>query len=113
MATAHEVAIELRKLADSLDREPDAEVPQAWVSFYAYEKKQFLNAARLNLRPAVKKIQDEGRNYARLQVKYESLAMDCTASVPQSLTCTLVEPAKPAVYRCDPILSADEELEVA
>lgn len=115
MPLAKEVAAELRKLADSLDCNGDAELIQPTIFFIhsgESSKAPFLALARLLPRPIVK-----GENYSKEKIKleYESAGLDIYVTIPKSLTCELVESAKPAVYRCDPILSAEEdaELEVA
>lgn len=107
--TAHEVATELRKLADSLDKQPEAVVRKAWVSFYCDRKDEFLNTARLLPRPVKKSENHPERPYSRIKLEYMSDAMDAYASIEKSKTCELIEPAKPAVYRCAPILSDEEE----
>jgi hypothetical protein len=111
MPLAHEVATELRKLADALDKSPEAEIEAPSVSFYHFAhttgcKEKFLSVARLLPRPIVK-----GENYSKdgITVSHKNDAIDIYASVPKAVTCELVEPAKPAVYRCDPILSEAEE----
>ena len=116
MTTSGAVAIELRKLADSLDRQPSAVLEQAAVTFYCHKKDTFLAVAALLPRPLKKKVTDSGvPSWARVRLSYANDAIEVEASVPQSLTCELVEPAKPAVYRCESILSQieDEALEVS
>jgi hypothetical protein len=105
------VAIELRKLADALDVQPDAEIITPWIMFHGYEKDEFLATARLLPRPLTKKVEDDGSKWARVRLECKS-PINISASAPQSLTCELVEPAKPAVYRCAPILSEEEDAEV-
>jgi hypothetical protein len=113
MVTAGQVAMELRKLADSLDAQPDAQINRAWISFYSHEKDLFLNVARILPRPLTKNVEDEGSRWSRLKIKCTSFeSIDVNASVDQSLTCEIVEPARPAVYRCEPILSEAEDAEV-
>ncbi len=52
MPKAHEVASELRKLANSLDREPETLITQPLVFFNTGARKsEFLNLARLFPRP--------------------------------------------------------------
>jgi hypothetical protein len=109
MITAGQVAIELRKLADALDAQPDAKIIRPYVFFMGDEKDSFLNTARLLPRPLKKKLDDYGDKYRKIRIMYDTPAISIEASVPQSLTCELVEPAKPAVYRCAPILSDAEE----
>ena len=106
--------MELRKLAGALDAQADAEVVKPWITFYTQEKEPFLALARLMPRPLEKKVEDENSDWARLKVICKGFeAIDVTVSVPQSKTCELIEPAKPAVYRCDSILSEVEEETVA
>lgn len=117
MPKASAVAAELRKFADSLDSNPDVEIEAPSVSFYHWlkeEKDRFLTVAKLIPRPAKKSLVGSGEE-PRIRVQYATDAISIYANIPQSATCTLVEPAKPAVYRCDPILSEQEgeTLEVA
>lgn len=111
MPLASAVAIELRKLADSLDAAPEAVVPTPWVSFgrdyTPQDKERFLNFARLMPKPFTKEWTDRD-----LTLKFKTSAITVVARIDRADVCELVEAARPAVYRCDPILSADEEEEV-
>lgn len=110
MSKAGSVAIELRRLADALDKQPDAEIIKPMVTFYGYEKSSFIATVKLLPRPLKKRISEPGDSkWARVRVGYVGDAIDIDASVPQSLTCELVQPAKAAVYRCDPIFSEEED----
>lgn len=111
--TASMVAAQLRMLADALDKEPDAIIRPAWVSFHCNTKEEFLNVARLLPRPLQKSIDSPGRNFARYQLEYLSPTMDVHCSVPQSTTCKLIRPAQPAVYDCDPLLPEFESQAVS
>lgn len=114
MPKAHEIATELRKLADALDAQPDAELVRPFLSWHhhsASEKGSFLSIAQIMPRPFKKTVDTLGSNPV-LDIQYQSNAITAYAQIPQSLTCELVEPAKPAVYRCDPILSALEEAQL-
>lgn len=113
MPKASEVAAELRKFADSLDRNPDAEIAVPAIyshHWYKDSKQAFMNLARLMPRPLVKSL-SYGDKPDRV-LTYESPALRIVASIPQSLTCELIAPATPAVYRCDPILSESEDAEL-
>jgi hypothetical protein len=112
MTTAGHVAIELRKLADSLDAQPDAEIIKPLIHFYGEAKEPFLSTAKLLPRPLKKRIEGGDEKYRRIHVEYDSSAMWIDLSVRQTLTCEILEPAKPAVYRCAPILSDEEEMAV-
>lgn len=112
--TAGKVAIELRKLADLLDSHPDVEVTKPWLNFYGYDKGTFASIVKLLPRPLAKSVDTyTDEKLRRIRVAYKTDAIEIDASVPQHLTCELVEPAKPAVYRCDPILSLEEIDEVS
>jgi len=100
MPLAKDVATELRKIADGFDREPDAEMPYAFVSFTHHTKESFLAMARVMPRPIEKQVTD-----SNLRLKYKNEAITLWVDVPQSLTCVLITPAHDAVYRCEPILS--------
>ena len=109
MPTAHEVATELRKLADSIDREPETETPV--FSIYAScrymgekGKKLFLVLAPLLPHPLQKVFKDD-----EVRLLFKTEALHFQTYVERSLVCTLVEPAKEAVYRCEPLLSEQEE----
>jgi hypothetical protein len=111
MPTAKEVAIELRKLADSLEVGGETMVDRAYVYFAPSTKEEFLATARLMPRPLGKKEDSYGDSrYHKIYVEHKSPAMHVSVSVLKSLTCELVEPARPAVYRCAPILSEEEDL---
>jgi hypothetical protein len=115
MPKAHEIATELRKLADALDAQPEVELNRPFVSWHHYvanEKDMFTALAKLMPRPIKKSITGEGGSMPRIDLTYQTSAITIYTQIPQSATCELVEPAKPAVYRCDPILSQLEESEL-
>jgi hypothetical protein len=110
MPLAKEVSAELRRLADSLDQNPEAEITQPLVSFYHYsadEKQKFLNVVRLMPHPLVKETTGED-----MRVGYKTPAIWIYAKIPRNAVCGIVEPARPVVYRCEPILG-EVELEEA
>jgi|GEM_PF-3526593 len=118
MITAGNVANELRKLADALDREPEQELPQARVEFYCKYmgekgKPMFLALARLLPRPLAKgpKKYDE----SAIDVSFSSEALQVYACIERNKVCKLVEPSRtiPAVYECEPLLSEEEAAAVA
>lgn len=113
MPTAHAVATELRKLADSLDTQPETIVHKASIYFWCDSKEEFLATAGLLPRPYKKSEDSYGtEDYRKIHLTHSTAVVDVDVSVYKSLTCQLVEPAKPAVYRCIPILSALEEAEI-
>lgn len=113
MPLAKEVAAELRRLADSLDREPELETHKPSLWFHFYTKEPFTAIVRNLPRPLSKTVFLPGSNSPDVHVEYASDALRVIASIPQSLTCKLVKPAQPAVYDCEPILSDEELTEVS
>lgn len=117
MPKAHDVAEELRKLADGLDKEPEAKITDASVYFSHWmsdekRKMMFLTLARLLPRPLQKQYPKEDAQGGDLELIYKSAAMRINASIPRSVVCHIVEPAKPAVYKCEPLLSEEDEKEL-
>ena len=102
----------LRKLADLLEKHPEAKIGTAYFSIGFYEKDSFLAMARDLPRPFEKTYGDG--EYGELSVSFGDIAKSgwVRLSIPRKTACRLVEPAKPAVYDCDPILSADEEAQL-
>ena len=109
MPKASEVAAELRKFADRLDREPDENVVKPYIyfshSFRAKPKESFMALARLMPRPIKK---SDGYTKEEMKIEYESASLDISASVQKIHTCILVEAAREAVYECEPLLSEAE-----
>lgn len=111
MPKAIEVAKELRRVADALESAGDTEIQIPWLWFYCSEKDAFLNTARAMPHPLKKEVKyPDDPGISELRVVYRSDALDLEVSVPRAKVCTIVEPAKPAVYDCVKILS-DEEFE--
>lgn len=106
--TAGELAIQLRKIADHLDSEPSKVLRRGSLSFHSYDRDDFLATLHAIPKPWKKEV-DQDSSYPSLRVIYSTPAIEVYASVPQNKTCTLVRPAQPAVYECDPILSLAEE----
>ena len=104
--TAGMVALELRRIADALVKEPEAEVTRPSLWFWCWSNKdEFLNLVRLLPRPLTKDYTDD----SELIMRGEYEAIDFQCRINRSAVCTLIEPAKPAVYNCEPLLSDEEE----
>jgi len=113
--TAGQVAIELRKLADALDKEPDTVIPRPMVSFYCDDytsedkgKSWFLAMVRLLPRPLAKKTNNTSYEIQHGKDDQKS-PIWLRAIIDRANVCTVIEPAKPAVYDCPSILSEAEE----
>jgi hypothetical protein len=109
MPLASEVAQSFRELAGRLDAQPDIDIPQPTIWLRFYEKNQLTCVVHLLPRPLKKSIFRPESAYPDLHIEYNSDPLRIVASIPQSASCTLIEPARPARYACEPILSPDEE----
>ena len=111
MPLAKEIAAELRKVADALDRNPDVETIRPylnWFHSFSESKEKFLAAARLLPHP-LEKIYEESGSYPRVKVRHATDALVSEVSIYKESICTIVEPARPAVYDCALTLTADED----
>ena len=110
MPTAHEVATELRKLADALDKSPETSIikPQMYFphSYSLGTPEQFRALAKILPHPLKK---DATRD--EFKISYNSEALRIQSYIERRNVCILVTPAIPAVYECPSILSEDEETE--
>jgi len=116
MAKAKDVAVELRRIADSLEQEPDAEVERPSLAWFLREKESMQTLARILPHPLKKDVEDPARSFSSIKITAESCTAICVyASIERSRICRLVRPAQPAEYECEPLLSEDEEeaLEIA
>ena len=109
MPKAIEVATELRRIADALAAQPETIIQTAWLTFHCDTKSTFLNTFSVMPRPLTKKYDDPKDSWARLHLEHNTDALQLDCSVRRSEVCTLVAPAKPAEYRCEPLLSEEEE----
>jgi len=110
MTTTHEIASDLRKLADALEQATDKTVISPKLSFGAgSNREQFLGAVAVMPHPFDKVIPSTSNEYdiVRLEHKMSSLIVETWAF--RTAACRIVEPARPAVYDCEPLLSAIEE----
>jgi hypothetical protein len=112
MTTAGDVAAELRKLAEALDKEPEANVVKGSLWFWnGVNKDSFLNLVRLVPRP-LKKVYEEGIG-ASVIATHETDALTIELRIARNSVCQIVEPAKPAVYKCEPLLTDEKEATLA
>jgi hypothetical protein len=110
--SAKNLAAELRTLANSLERMGDTEVKTPFVYFsYNYcgdtAKDDFLALAKVLPRPLVKEYSD-----TEFILKLKTDSMRLQVSIERSKVCTLIEPAREAVYECLPLLSEEEDTSI-
>jgi predicted RNA-binding Zn-ribbon protein involved in translation (DUF1610 family) len=111
--TAGQVAAELRRLADALDKEPETEIEPMLLCSYHFsesDKPHFLNLVGLLPRPIGKKWGPDVLDVT-VGVKWES-PVCLQAQIRRSAVCRIVKPAQAAEYECDPILFASEEAQL-
>ena len=110
MPKPNEVALELKKFAAALEAmDSELDIPYIFLHSTHTNKESFLAFARSMPRPITKEVLSPEKEYAELRMRYKSDAITIWSSIKRSLTCELIEPAKPAVYRCEPILSVEDE----
>lgn len=116
MPKANQVAAELRKLADALDKGGEQKIDDPLITFRCATKEEFLTLARVFPKPIFKAVDDDEMEIGNRPVlpngKVDylvNLTIWFRAFINRNKVCTLIEPAKPAVYDCVPLLS-DEEL---
>ena len=107
--TAGAVAAELKRVAEALEKEPEAEVRRPMLAFWPNNKDEFMSLAKVLPHPLQKKIENEGSDYEKYVLENKSDDMWIHVSIDRREVCILVEPARPARYECPSILSAEEE----
>ena len=116
MPKAMEVANELRKLADALEKIGENRMSRISIYIRPDSKEQFLMLAKAMPRPLFKLADDsyytvtnwpltkEGRrDYSNVPIA------DVDISIDRTNICRMVSPAVPAKYECEPLLSEIEE----
>lgn len=110
MPTTREVASELRRLADSFDKEPETRLDRPFFSFRSEDKDRFFALARLFPRPLEKKF-TEG-TYPEVEIFYKNDAIWVYARIARDKVCKVVKAAQPAEFECEALLSEKEFEEV-
>lgn len=106
---ASEVAAELRRVADSLDTNPEILItPYFSIQVEDDDKQKFKELARTMPRPMKKGVDFPGASYASFKLEHSFWCI----KIPQSKICVIKEPARPAVYDCPPLFSPKEEAEL-
>ena len=106
---ASEVANELRRIADALAGSDLDIDPFLVIHTTERNKESFQNLAKIMPKPMVKGVDFLGTSYEDFKLSHEFWAIKTS----RSTVCHIKEPAKPAVYECDPIFSTNEEDELA
>ena len=112
MPTATSIATELRRIADVLDKTPDVDLVKPSLDFYhgyTATKEEFLALAKIFPRPFKK---SDGYSHDKVELTHETPSLNVGTSIKRWKVCTLREPARPAVYDCEPLLSQTEEAEI-
>ena len=113
MPKAINVAIELHKLADAIEKLGDQEMSSPFVYFShasSENSESFVALGKVLPRPLKK---DYGiGNYPDFQLKFRNDNISITSSIPRSSVCEMIEPARPAQFNCPSIFSDEEEKEM-
>lgn len=104
--TAQQLANQLRRVVDALEKTPDAAIYHSYISIDAgTDRESFMAVAKHWPKPFEKETMYAG-------TESEQLALVHGASrliIKRSAYCTLITPAVPAVYDCPPILTLEDE----
>ena len=98
----------LRKLADLLEKHGELEIGMSSANVWVDDKEAFKAIARDFPRPAKKRSDNTEFGDITLETGELSETGKIGIKISQSLICELVEPAKPAVYRCPSIFSPSD-----
>jgi hypothetical protein len=106
---SHQLATELAKLAEHLNAQPDMDLGDIRIANHSCTGEQFKAIAKVMPKPLHKRITNDSLDWIYLETPDGAiLAMSFHAE--RKRICTLITPAQPAVYACEPLLS-DEEIE--
>jgi hypothetical protein len=110
MPKAVEIAAELRRIADVLDKEPEAELVKPTLSFHHWsDKARFLELVKVFPRPFDKEYEPPTDEYANLILKHSTDGLFVFSSILRNAVCRIKTPAQAAEYECEPLLSLEEE----
>lgn len=112
MPLAKDIAIELRRIADHLDLNPEVETIKPTLDFFHFTsntKDQFLAVARIMPHPLEKKYPKDNASYSRVSITHSAPAVDVTASIYRESICRIIKPAQPAEYDCELTLLDSED----
>jgi hypothetical protein len=107
--TSHDLADALIRLATRFKQAAAFELPQyrrPWLHWSFWEEKaSFIAAAR---------VLGGNKRYTDtdLSLEQDFGPLEVCLRIDRKAVCRIVEPAKPAVYECDPILSEEEEAQI-
>ena len=110
---AHEIAAELRKLADHYEQFGEAELisPSLEFNLLGASKEQFLAVARTLPHPFEKDYGRESDPYAFAKLTFRG-GIDVHAIAYRKTVCRVIKPAQEAVFECEPLLSEAEEAQI-
>lgn len=112
MHTAIEIATDLRALADHYEKLGDIKLPKPRLVFHGEDKSQFVACSQALPRPIEKVYPTRDGDYESVRFYHHLRSLDVESWAWRVVACRVVEPPKPAVYECDPILSETEEAEI-
>ena len=114
--TSHELATDLAKLAEHLKQQPDLEIGTFYLTNESYNTtgEQFKAIAKSFPKPLHKRVTSYGTGESDiiLESPKDGEGFTLHFRVPQNKVCKIVEPARPAVYDCEPLLTPEEEAEL-
>jgi hypothetical protein len=98
MTTAGAVAVELRRLADALDKGADTPIKQPYLNFLPDTREEFLGITRLLPKPLYKSINSSERYELKTYLSWGDTTVYTQVLINRDKVCKLVKPAQPAEY---------------
>ena len=115
--TSHDFAKQLRKLAEFLEAAPAFKLPDYSTEYndtcgiaqfdYHYDKAGFISAVK-----ALGSGKKREKTICQPEIHFMAADGLLRLAIYKEALCRLIEPAKPAVYECEPLLSQAEEAQI-
>ena len=116
MTTLHDLAAELEKLAAHFRTQESFSISGTPMLHLGscHSRETFIALAKALPRPMRKR---DGigstERFPEIAVEYVTEDIHVYASAERDVLCRLIEPARPAKYECEPLLSAEEEAQIS
>ena len=109
---AIDAVVNLRKLADLLEKHGDVDIQMASASVWFESKESFIAIARDFPRPFTTEFGESEHGSLTLAHGKEWKTGGIVFYIRRSDICEMIEPARPAKFSCPSILSPEEEVEL-
>jgi hypothetical protein len=118
MVKVRDVAAELRRLAEAMERVgaaqaegavgAEVEIPQPWFTINCATKEQLQAVVAVLPRPLTKHTEQVITGYWKVYFNLPFTAIKAYVGIDRDQVCRLVAPAREAVWECEPVLAEGE-----